>query len=254
MIGRRKQLAMIPATGSRAAIIAIASLSVVGLLPAQIVQNGLSRPSPQAAGPSDARPKRFPPLPAQAQAPMGRALAGDSSATHASSSSVNQSAPRLTLEQAQARARTIARPMAQLAQLQVEAARAARLAAQADYFRRIAMAKAGLPVAEAALNLEQNYHALLIAQRQLAVAKANDQSTHVSKLLASNRAAPGERARQLSELAHRMVSAVGVQTTGYARENTEFFLPKAKLEVEMFQADLEYRQALAGLKALIGER
>jgi len=51
-----------------------------------------------------------------------------------------------------------------------------------------------------------------------------------------------------------MVSAVRVQTTGYAPENTELFLTKAKLEVEMFQADLEYRQALAGLKALMRER
>jgi outer membrane protein TolC len=63
-----------------------------------------------------------------------------------------------------------------------------------------------------------------------------------------------ERARQLSELAHRMVSAVGVQTTGYARQNAELFLTQAKLEVEMFQADLEYRQALAELKALMRER
>jgi len=473
-------------------MVAIASLLLGGLLPAQKVQNDLSAPLPQASDPSDVRlEQRFPPLPAGAQAQMAGVGAGDPSAAKAIPSSANGGAHRITLEQAQARARTIASPMAQLAQLQVEAAREARLAAQADYFpkvsssflnlhfnklmgeeltvqhpllggsstlalplvgknqtlvavtaaqpltplfkisqvvniaradERIAMAKAGLPVAEAALNLEKNYYELLIAQRQLAIAKANDQSTHGSKLLASNRVAPGElsasseqrletdkavviaagkvkeltgslnqllaypmdtelelvppetvyqdvslkeasdramvanpevieaeqtavkaraasklskldyvpdlavlggyayqnnvlpllpadfsfigvmgtytlfdfgkrehtlkernaqvsaaelaveatkakvaanikssyfaleRARQLSELAHRMVSAVQVQTAGYARENDELFLPKAKLEVEMFQADLEYRQALAGLKALVRER
>ena len=63
-----------------------------------------------------------------------------------------------------------------------------------------------------------------------------------------------QRARQLSELAHRMASAVQLQTTSYAPENDEFILTKAKLEVELFQADLEYRQALAALKALMHER
>ena len=49
-----------------------------------------------------------------------------------------------------------------------------------------------------------------------------------------------------------MVSAVRVQTTGYlSAENAELLLTKAKLEVE---ADLEYREALAGLKALMRER
>ena len=51
-----------------------------------------------------------------------------------------------------------------------------------------------------------------------------------------------------------MVSAVRVQTTGYVPENAELLLTKARLEVEIFQADLEYREALAGFKALIRER
>jgi len=63
-----------------------------------------------------------------------------------------------------------------------------------------------------------------------------------------------ERARQLSELAHRMASAVPVQATDYAPENAELFLTKARLEAEMFQADLEYGEALAGLKGLMHER
>jgi len=63
-----------------------------------------------------------------------------------------------------------------------------------------------------------------------------------------------QRARQLSELAHRMASAVQLQTTSYALENGELILTKARLEVELFQADLEYRQALAALKALMRER
>lgn len=63
-----------------------------------------------------------------------------------------------------------------------------------------------------------------------------------------------QRARQLSELAHRMASAVQLQTTAYAPEDSGLFLTKAKLEVDVFQADLEYRQALAVLKALMRER
>jgi hypothetical protein len=63
-----------------------------------------------------------------------------------------------------------------------------------------------------------------------------------------------EPAWQLGELAHRMVSAARVRTTGYAAENAGRFLTQATLEVEMFQADLEYREAPAGLEALMRER
>lgn len=400
---------------------------------------------------------------------------------------------RITLEEAQAQARTVDSTMARLAQLQVEAARQARLAAQSEYFpkvsssflnlhfnklmgeqfvvehpllggsstaalpllgknqtlvavtaaqpvtplfklhevvniaradERIAMAKAGMPISETAHNVEKNYYELLVAQRQLAIAKENDERIRGAQLLASSSGLPGQfpshnhneeqletkkavvvavsqvkeltaslnlllgypvdtelelvppdpqyedislkeasdramvanpevieaeqtvvkaraasrlskldyvpdfavlggyayqkdmlpllpldfsfvgvmgtytlfdfgkrehiikertaqvsagelaveltkakvaanlkssyfvmqRARQLSELAHRMASAVQLQTTGYTAEEGQFSSIKAKLEVEVFQADLEYRQALAALKAVMHER
>lgn len=398
---------------------------------------------------------------------------------------------RITLEEAQAQAQAVDSPMARLGQLQVEAARQTRLAAQSEYFpkvsstflnlhfnkfmgdefaiqrpllgsvttlavpllgknmtlvavnavqpitplfkihefvnitradERIAMAKAGMPVSETAQNVERNYYELLVAQRQLVIAKANDEGKYGTQLLAANAVLPGQlrsrnedqfgtdkaivvaaskvkelsstlnalvgypvdtelalvppdpqyedislkeasdramtsnpevieaeqtmvkarsasrlakldyvpdfavvggyayqndvlpvlpldfsyvgvmgsytlfdfgkrehtvkernaqvsaaelaveltkakvaasvrssyfamqRARQLSELAHRMTSATELRTTIYEPENTNLFLTKAKLEVEEFQADLEYRQALAALKALTHER
>lgn len=63
-----------------------------------------------------------------------------------------------------------------------------------------------------------------------------------------------DRSRRLSELAHRMASTLQIQRTSYSSENSELTLTKAKLEVEMFQADLDYRQALAQLKTLTGEQ
>jgi outer membrane protein TolC len=429
------------------------------------------------------------PLP---EAPVPASISvGDSVVTHAKPSIPPQGPRRITLEEAQAQAQTAVSPMAHLAQLQVEAARQARLAAQSDYFpkvsstflnlhfnkfmgdqfdvhrpllgesttfaipllgqnltfvavtaaqpitplfkihelvnimradERIAMAKAGMPVAETAHNVEKNYYGLLVAQRQLAIAKADDERIRGRQLLASSSALPGplpshneeqlgtdkalviaasnvkelsgtlnlllgypvdtelelvppdpqyedislteasdkamvanpevieaeqtvvkarsasklskldyipdlavvggyayqnnllpvlpldfsfvgmmgsytlfdfgkrehtvkertaqvsaaelaveltkakvaasvkssyfamQRARQLSELAHRMASAVQLQATSYAPENDEVILTKAKLEVEVFQADLEYRQALAALKELMRER
>jgi len=62
-----------------------------------------------------------------------------------------------------------------------------------------------------------------------------------------------ERARQLSELAHRMVSAVRVRTSGYAPENAELFSPRNS-KWRCFRRTSEYREALAGLKALMRER
>jgi hypothetical protein len=63
-----------------------------------------------------------------------------------------------------------------------------------------------------------------------------------------------DRSRQLSELAHRMASTVRMENTANAPGRSEFRTTAAKLEVEMLQADLEYRQALARLKSLMGER
>ena len=62
-----------------------------------------------------------------------------------------------------------------------------------------------------------------------------------------------QRARKLGELAHRVASVVQLQPTTYTTEDAQFSSTKAKLEVEVFQADLEYRQALATLKALMHE-
>jgi outer membrane protein TolC len=64
-----------------------------------------------------------------------------------------------------------------------------------------------------------------------------------------------ERSRQLSELTRRLNSAIQVQRASYDENNAEIVAAKkAKVEAEMFQADLDYRQALARLKTLMGER
>ena len=168
---------------------------------------------------------------------------------------------RISLEEAQAQARILDSPMAHLAQLQVEAARQARLAAQSEYFpkvssmflnlhfnklmgdqfviqrslssgsttlalpllgqnqtlvavtaaqsvtplfklhevvniaradERIAMVKAGMPVSETAHNVEKNYYELLVAQRQLAIAKESDEHIRGTQLLASSSVIPGD--------------------------------------------------------------
>ncbi len=64
-----------------------------------------------------------------------------------------------------------------------------------------------------------------------------------------------ERSRQLCELTRRLDSAVQLQRTSYGENSAG--IPagkKAKVEAEMFQADLDYRQALSKLKSLMGER
>jgi outer membrane protein TolC len=64
-----------------------------------------------------------------------------------------------------------------------------------------------------------------------------------------------ERSRQLSELTRRLDSAIQVQRASYEENSAEVIAAKkAKVEAEMFQADLDYRQALARLKTLMGER
>ena len=63
-----------------------------------------------------------------------------------------------------------------------------------------------------------------------------------------------ERSRQLSELTRRLNSAIQVQRASYQENSAEIIAAKkAKVEAEMFQADLEYRQSLARLKTLMGE-
>jgi outer membrane protein TolC len=64
-----------------------------------------------------------------------------------------------------------------------------------------------------------------------------------------------ERSRQLSELTRRLVSAIQLQKTSSEENAPNIEAAKeAKVEAEMFQADLDYSQALANLKALIGEQ
>jgi outer membrane protein TolC len=64
-----------------------------------------------------------------------------------------------------------------------------------------------------------------------------------------------ERSRQLSELTRRLDSAIQLQRASYDENSGEIFAAKkAKVEAEMFQADLDYRQALTKLKTLMGDR
>jgi len=64
-----------------------------------------------------------------------------------------------------------------------------------------------------------------------------------------------ERSRQLSELTRRLDPAIQVRRASYEENSAEIMAAKkAKVEAEMFQADLDYRQALAQLKALECDR
>jgi outer membrane protein TolC len=64
-----------------------------------------------------------------------------------------------------------------------------------------------------------------------------------------------ERLQQLSELTRRLASGIELQKASYDENAADMAAArKAKVEAEMFQADLDYRQAIANLKTLIGER
>jgi outer membrane protein TolC len=64
-----------------------------------------------------------------------------------------------------------------------------------------------------------------------------------------------ERLRQLSELTRHLDSAIQLERTSYEKTGAEIAAAKqAKVEAEMFQADLDYRQALAKLNTLMGEK
>jgi outer membrane protein TolC len=64
-----------------------------------------------------------------------------------------------------------------------------------------------------------------------------------------------EGSRQLSELTRRLDSAIQLQRASYDENGTEILAAKkASVEAKMFQADLDYRQALARLKTLMGVR
>ena len=62
------------------------------------------------------------------------------------------------------------------------------------------------------------------------------------------------RSRQLSALARRISDAIPVEKVSYAKEDSELAISRAKVEIEMLQADLDYRQAVAQLKTLMGEQ
>ena len=61
-----------------------------------------------------------------------------------------------------------------------------------------------------------------------------------------------DRSRQLYQLACRMVSATHVVEASYKFDDPEVESAQAKMEADMFRAELEYRQAYAKLRALMG--
>jgi outer membrane protein TolC len=61
-----------------------------------------------------------------------------------------------------------------------------------------------------------------------------------------------ERSRKLSQLARRMVSAAQVVEASYQSDNAEVESARARIEADMFRAELEYRQAYSRLKSLMG--
>jgi outer membrane protein TolC len=61
-----------------------------------------------------------------------------------------------------------------------------------------------------------------------------------------------DRSRQLYHLARRMVSATQVVEASYKPDDPEVEWARARMEADMFRAELEYRQAYAKLKALMG--
>jgi Outer membrane efflux protein len=61
-----------------------------------------------------------------------------------------------------------------------------------------------------------------------------------------------ERSRQLYQLARRMVSASQFVEASYKPDDPEVVSARAKMEADMFRAELEYRQAYARLKAEMG--
>jgi outer membrane protein TolC len=62
------------------------------------------------------------------------------------------------------------------------------------------------------------------------------------------------RSRTLSELSHRMISTSLVVNAAYRPNSSEVIETRARLETEMFQAELAYREAFARLKTLMGDR
>jgi len=61
-----------------------------------------------------------------------------------------------------------------------------------------------------------------------------------------------DRSRQFYQLARRMVSATQFVAASYNTDDPEVTSARAKMEADLFRAELEYRQAYAKVKALMG--
>lgn len=61
-----------------------------------------------------------------------------------------------------------------------------------------------------------------------------------------------ERSRKAAQLAHRMVSAAQLVEASYKAHNPDVESAQARMEAEMFRAELEHRQAYAKLRSLMG--
>jgi outer membrane protein TolC len=62
-----------------------------------------------------------------------------------------------------------------------------------------------------------------------------------------------ERSRQLVQLARRMVSATRIVEANYRSDDPEVASAQAKMEAELYRAELEYRQSYARLRGLMGK-
>jgi outer membrane protein TolC len=63
-----------------------------------------------------------------------------------------------------------------------------------------------------------------------------------------------ERSRTLTQMARRMAAATKVVEASYQSDNPEVESARAKVEADMFRAELEYREAYARLKGLMGDK
>jgi hypothetical protein len=63
-----------------------------------------------------------------------------------------------------------------------------------------------------------------------------------------------DRSRQFYQLARRMVSAAQMVEVNFKTDDPEVESARAKMEADMFRAELEYRQAYAKLKVLMGTK
>ena len=91
-------------------------------------------------------------------------------------------------------------------------------------------------------------------------AKINAQAADLGVQLTKAKAAEGiksskfelQQSRQRAQLARRMVSAWSIVDVSYQPDNPDVESARAKMEADMFRAELEYRQAYARLKSLMG--